>query len=176
MKIKKFLPVAIICGGIFLISTLLYFVFIPIQGKILEMETETKNFQAVEKNLRELQRRHENFEEFAESIEENLNELKKSLPEKSSQEKFSAEIYQAAEKNKIAVTLLQVGEIISEENFQKQSVKIKLEGNYISILNFLRDIYDGERFAKLENISLESSKENFITCDAEFFIFSQAKN
>ena len=176
MKTKKSLPVVITVGGIFLILALLYFVFIPIHGKILEMETETKHLQAVEKTLREFERRHENFEEFAELTEERLLELKKAFPEKSSQEKFSAEIYKSAEKNKIAVTLLQVGELILEENFQKQSVKIKLEGNYISILNFLRDIYDGERFAKLENISLESSKENFITCDAEFLIFSQAEN
>ena len=176
MKIKKSFPVAIICGGIFLIFLFVQFIFIPIQSKILEMQTETKRLQAIEKNLSELQSRHENFSEFVELTAENLSVLKKFLPEKSAQENFTAELYKFAEKNKLAVIFLQVGELVSvenaEKNFQMQSIKIKLEGNYISLLNFLREVEDGERFAKLENISLENSAENFVTCNAEFFIYS----
>ena len=73
---------------------------------------------------------------------ESSSKLEKLLPENSDQEKFSAEIYKLAEKNKIAVTSLQVGETISdnEKNLSRQSVKIKLEGKYISILNFMYNI------------------------------------
>lgn len=172
MNIKKFFPVTIICGGIFFIFLWLHFVFIPIQSQILEIQTETKRLQAVEKDLEKLQRRNKNLSEFAEFTEENLSKSKKLLPEKSSEENFSEEIYKSAEKNKILINSLKVGELISEENFQKQSVQIKIEGNYTSILNFISDIYDGKRFAKPENISMENSGENFITCNAEFFIFS----
>lgn len=175
MNIKKFFPAVIIFGGIFLIFAFMEFVFSPIQSKILEMQTETKHLQAVEKNLRELQSRHENFAEFAAVTEENLIELKKLLPEKSLQEQFTAKIYKSAEKNKLVVNSLQVGELIPIENdnknFQKQSIKIKISGNYISILNFLREIEDGERFAKLENIFVENSGKNTVTCNAEFFIY-----
>lgn len=172
MQMKKFSPVVIIGGGIFLIIMFLQLIFLPLQSQILEMRMETAHLQAVEKTLRKFESQQENFEDFAELTRENLIELQKLLPEKSAQEEFTAEIYKAAEKNKIAVTFLQVGDLVAEENFQKQSVKIKLEGDFISVLNFLRDISDGERFAKLENITLENSEENFIICNAEFFIFA----
>lgn len=176
MRGKNFLPIMIICGGFVAIFFILWnFFYVPIQGEILQMQLETKKLLAVEKELKILQSRHEDFAEFVESNGEELSKLKKLLPENSAQEKFSAELYKLAEKNKIAVTSLQVGEIISDEekNLSRQSVKIKIEGKYIAILNFLREVEDGERFAKLENISLENSGGNLILGEAEFFIFSR---
>ena len=139
------------------------------------MQLETKKILATTQELKTLQSRHENFAEFVELNGERLSELKKLLQKNSAQEKFSAEIYKLAEKNKIAVTSLQVGEITSddEKNLSRQSVKIKLEGRYVAILNFIREIEDGERFAKLENISLETAENNLVLSEAEFFIFSR---
>ena len=175
MRGRNFLPITIICGGLVAIFILWQFFYVPIQSEILQMQLETKKILAVEQELKILQSRHEDFAEFVELNGERLSELKKLLPENPEQEKFSAEIYKLAEKNKIAVTSLQVGEIISDEekNLSRQSVKIKLEGRYISILNFIREIEDGERFAKLENISLENSDGNLILSEAEFFIFNR---
>ena len=175
MREKNFLPIAIICGGVVAIFILWQFFYVPIQSEILQMQLETKKLLAVEQELKILQSRHEDFSEFVALNGERLSELKKLLPENSEQEKFSAEIYKLAEKNKITVTSLQVGEIISDEekNLSRQSVKIKLEGKYISILNFIREIEDGGRFAKLENISLENSDGNLILSETEFFIFNR---
>lgn len=175
MRGRNFLPITIICGGVVAIFILWKFFYVPIQSEILQMQLETKKLSAVEHELKILQSRHENFSEFVELNGERLSELKKLLPESSNQEKFSAEIYKLAERNKIAVTSLQVGEIISyeEKKLSRQSVKIKFEGKYISILNFLREVEDGERFAKLENISLENSDGNLILSEAEFFIFNR---
>lgn len=175
MRGKNFLPIIIICGGLSAIFILWKFFYVPIQSEILQMQLETKKILAVEQELKILQSRHKDFSEFVELNGERLNELGKLLPQNSNQEKFSAEIYKLAEKNKIAVTSLQVGEKISddEKNLSRQSVKIKLEGKYISILNLIREIEDGERFAKLENISLENVEGNLISSEAEFFIFSR---
>ena len=176
MRGKIFLPIMIICG-VFLsaIFILWNFFYIPLQGEILQMQLETKKILAVEDELKTLQSRHGDFAEFVALNGERLNALKKFLPSAPEQEKFSAEIYKLAEKNKIAVTSLQVGEITSVEkkNLSRQSIKIKLEGKYISILNFIRGLADGERFAKLENISLETAENNLILGEAEFFIFNR---
>lgn len=175
MREKNLLPITIICGGCVAIFILWNFFYIPIQGEILQMQLETKKLSATEKELKILQSRHEDFSDFVESNGEKLIEMKKLLPEKSDQEKFSAEIYKFAEKNKIAVTSLQVGEIKldDEKKLSRQSIKIKLEGKYISFLNFIRAVEDGERFAKLENISLENTDGNLISGEAEFFIFNR---
>lgn len=175
MRGKNFLPITIICGGFVAIFILWQFLYVPMKSEILQMQLETKRLLAVERELKILQSRHENFSEFVELNGERLSELKKLLPQNSEQEKFTAEIYKLAEENKIAVTSLQVGEIISDEekNLSRQSVKIKLEGKYILLLNFIREIEDGERFAKLENISLENSDGNLILSEAEFFIFNR---
>lgn len=175
MRGKNFLPITIICGGVVAIFILWQFFYVPIQSEILQMQLETKKILAVEKELKILKSRHEDFAEFVALNGESLSKLEKLLPENSDQEKFSAEIYKLAEKNKIAVTSLQVGETISdnEKNLSRQSVKIKLEGKYISILNFIRETEDGERFVKLENISLETAENNLVLSETEFFIFSR---
>ena len=173
---KFFLPTIIFCGGIAVICILWNFFCVPIQSEILQMKIETKKLLAVGREIKTLQRRHEDFSEFVELNAERLNEMEKYLPSTPSQEKFSAEIYKIAEKNKIAVISLQVGEStsIEEKKLSRQSVKIKIQGKYISILNFLREIEDGERFAKLENISLELAEGSLISGEMEFFIFNRS--
>lgn len=167
MKKKILLLFAVLGAASFIFMT----AFISVQTEISNMQTETYRLQAIEKDLRKLQARQKIFE----LTTERFDELKRYLPSKPAQEIFTAEIYHTAEKNKIAITNLQVGELINlenEKNFLRQSVKIQIEGDYISILNFLREISDGERFTRLENISLESSRENFIICNVEFYIYS----
>lgn len=175
MRKNFFLPAIIL---FFAALAFLYrqFIFLPVQSEILNMQMESRRLQAVEKNLRDLKARHENFSEFVELTEMRLIEAENFLPKKPAQEKFTADIYKFAEKNKIAVTNLQVGElnfVDDNKNLQRQSVRIKLEGNYIAILNFLREISDGDRFATFENISIENKRENFIECDTEIFIYSR---
>ena len=174
MREKNFLPVAVILVGLILSFIFWKFIFEPTRSEILKMQTETKKLQAAAQELESLQLRHENFSDFVELNGERLKNLRLLLPSNSSQEKFTAEIYRAANENKISVTSLQVGELTEAEgeNLRRQSVRIKLTGNYISILNFVREIQDGERFAKLENISMEIDASNLISGDAEFFIFN----
>ena len=61
----------------------------------------------------------------------------------------------------------------NHEHVQGISELIKIEGDYISTLNFLREIIDGERFATIENVTLESH-ENILKGDIEILIFSVA--
>lgn len=178
MKKNLLLPI-IICSLVLLTILFWQFIFVPIQSEILNMQSESRRLQAIEKNLLKLKARHENFAEFVELTDARLIESENFLPVKHSQEKFTADIYKIAERNKIAVTNLQVGEINFVEdnkNLRRQSIKIKFEGNYISAINFLREIADGERFAKSENISIENLRDNFINCEVDFYIYSRVEN
>jgi len=66
-----------------------------------------------------------------------------------------------------------VGEISEIDSVQKQSVKIRLDADYISLSNFIREILDGERLASLKNFSISSDDEsNILNCELEFIIFA----
>ena len=101
------------------------------------------------------------------------------MPIENSQDTFAAEIYKIAEKNKVLVNSVQMGELEPVENVEtdkkilRQSVKVAVEADYISTLNFLREILNGNRLTTLETISLASDK-NILTGDIELSIFNLA--
>ena len=137
-------------------------VYISWQSEILEMQSETKKILASEITLR-------NFSDNeTELSEENLISAREFLPLESEQEKFTDEIYRSANRYNIKINSVQVDELSEvEKNFYRQAVKVQFDADYISVLNFLREISDDKRFSVLENISVNNN-----ICDAEFFIYS----
>lgn len=178
MKEKNFIllgifSVILIFAGIFLQS-----VYFSWHSEILRLQTETKKLQAEEKIFSNFLAQNKNLDDFINLNEENFLTVREFLPAEPEQEKFTEEIYRAAEKNNISVNSLHIDEPVEVEadkkfsgEFFRQSVKIDFEANYIDLLNFLREISDGERFATLANISVEEG-ENNLNCRAEFFIYS----
>ena len=166
MSNKNFLPpiIFIICATtLFLYWQLIY---IPVQAEITKFDAETKKFQAAEKELNYLQTRYKNFEEIAELTAEKL-------PAEMNDEKFIAALYTLATDKNILIKSVQVGEISENDSVQKQSIKIRLDADYISLLNFIREILDGERLASLESYSISSDGEsNILNCELEFIIFA----
>ena len=137
-------------------------VYISWQSEILEMQSETKKILASEIILR-------NFSDNeTELSEENLISAREFLPLDSEQEKFTDEIYRSANRYNIKINSVQVDELSEvEKNFYRQAIKVQFDADYISVLNFLREISDDKRFSVLENISVNNN-----ICDAEFFIYS----
>ena len=186
MNREKFLP--LITLALCLIATFLFvkLIYAPIKSETAAAQLESRRLHAVEKNLQEFKNRHGDIEKFLALTETRLKSARELLPLENSQDTFAAEIYKFAEKNKVLVTSVQMGELESVEsvedegskvdgdkNILRQSVKIKVEADYIATLNFLRDILNGERFTALETISLASDK-NILTGDIELLIFNLA--
>ena len=174
MDREKFLPfvtIAVCCVVTFFFAEIIYQ---PIKSKIFSMQTETQKLHAAEIEIANFENLHGSFENFSTITETKLETAREFLPAESLQDNFAAEIYKVAEKNKILVNSIQIGEVENvEENFSRQSIKIKIDGDYISTLNFMREIIDGERFAAIENLTLESH-ENILNGDIEILIFSVA--
>ena len=173
MRKKFFFPV--VTFALILILSFAYKIFFyePIRAEISGKETETK-----------LLERHKNFPEYVEKSGELLAEEEIFLPTEPESEKFAAEIYRVAKSNKVEVSSLRTGEVSKIEPKEKnsddkvelffQSVKVELVGNYVAILNFIREISDGERFTKLSDVSISSDEnENFLKCEAEFLIYNR---
>lgn len=173
MNDKKFLA-AIIFFGIILSFALNQFFYEPARREILNTELETRRLREIEREIFELKTRHENLSALVEQKDSEVDAAKKFLPTTLAQDEFIDELYRAAEVYKAQIVSVSSGEIISEEKFQSQVVSVSLEADYVSLLNFLRVILDGERLARLENFSATSAGDGVVSCEMSFKIFAAA--
>lgn len=174
MDDKRFLPVIVFSVLIIFSFGWHQFIYEPTQREILNMELETRRLREVEREILELKARHENLSAFVEAKELEVDAAKIFLPPTLAQDKFIGALYQAADVNKVRLVSVHMGEIISEEKFQTQAVNLSLETDYISLLNFIREIIDGERLTRLENFSATNASNGIISCELVFKIFAAA--
>ena len=174
MNKRYFFPLAtfIICATVaFLYWQLIY---LPLESEIAMLNAKTKEFEVAEMELEKLKLRYGNLEDLLERTEEKLIQAQNLLPTEMNTEKFIAELYEVATNKKISITSVQTGEISENKSVQSQSIKIRLDSDYISLLNFIREITDGERLASLENFSIaREDNTNILNCEVEFLIFAK---
>ena len=138
------------------------------------MELETRRLHGVKQEISELKARHGNFAAFVTSKELQLDKAKIFLPPTLAQEEFIDGLYRAADFSKARIISVHTGEEIQDKNVQAQVLEVKAEADYISLLNFIRIILDGERLATLEKFSVDSAEGNILSCDLSFKIFATA--
>ena len=179
MNKEKFLPAATIIFCVVMAFLFYQFVYAPIKTEIAETQMKTRRLQTISRGLENFKKRNGDIEKFSELIESRLIDAQNYLPAETLQENFVAELYRIANANKILVSAIQIGELeeveknSASENLFKLSVKINFEADYISTIQFLREIMNGNRFATLENFSLESA-ENSLKGELELSIFNLA--
>lgn len=172
---RKFFAPIILLAMIILSVVLYKFIYEPAQREILNMELETRRLREVEREIADLKARHGNLAAFVTEKELQLDEAQNFLPATLEQEKFIDELYRTAELHGVKIASIRSGEVVSSEEFQAQVVSMNLEADYISLLNFIREVLDGDRLTTLEEISLESSGGKIISCDVDFKIFATAR-
>lgn len=167
------MPVAVftICATVAILYWQL--IYIPVQAEISRLDAESKRLETIEKELEYLQTRYKNFEAVVELAAERLAQMQEYLPAEMNDEKFIGELYRLAENKKILINSVQAGEISEKDSVQRQVIKIRLEADFISLLNFIREVIDGDRLASFENFSITSDGEsNILDCELEFVIFA----
>ena len=172
---RKFFAPIILLVVIILSVGLYKFIYEPAQREILNMELETRRLREVEREIADLKARHGNLAAFVTEKELQLDEAQNFLPATLEQEKFIDELYRTAELHGVKIASIRSGEGVSSEEFQAQVVSMNLEADYISLLNFIREVLDGDRLTTLEEISLESSSGKIVSCDVDFKIFATAR-
>ena len=174
---KKFLPavtLAVCFAAAFFFVQLIYS---PLQSEILSLQTETRKFQAIEHDLTEFKKRHDDLEKFAALIETHLYDAQNFLPTTSAQDFFTAELYRIAEKNNVLVNSIQIAELENgnessdDKKIFRQKIRLNIEADYFSTLNFLREILNGSRLVTVENIFIQRG-ENILKGELEFSIFN----
>lgn len=172
MNDKKFLPQIIFALIIILSVSWYVFIYEPARREILNMELETRRLREVEREILALKARHEDLAAFVEEKELQLDAARIFLPPTLAQDKFIDELYRTAEVLDVRIISIRAGEINSSEELQAQIINARLEADYISLLNFIREIIDGGRLIVLEKISLENSSGKILSCDLSFKIFA----
>lgn len=173
MSDQKFLPVIVFVAIIILLLGWCQFIYEPARREILNMELETRRLREVEREILELKARHENLSAFMETKELELDAARNFLPSTFAQDKFIDELYRIAELRGVRIISIQTGEVISAENFQSQVVTVNVETDYISLLNFIRELIDGSRLISLENFSADVISGKIIACELSFKIFAE---
>ena len=174
MDDKRFLPVIIFAVGIILTLGWYELIYTPAQIEILNMELETRRLREVEREILELKARHENLAAFVEEKELQLDAAQNFLPPMLAQDRFIDELYRTAESLDVKIISIRAEETTSQENLQSQVISVNLQADYISLLNFIREILDGERLTVLEKISVEKSSRQMLDCRLSFKIFAAA--
>ena len=148
-------------------------IYLPVQAEVSRLNAETKQIELAELEVKNLQERYGDLEKFVELTEERLAQMQEYLPAEMQAEKFVAQLYNAAEDKKILINSVQLGEVSEKNSVQTQTVKIQLSSDYISLLNFIREILDGERLASFEDFSIAREDDtNILNCELEFVIFA----
>ena len=177
MNREKFYPATTLAICFVVAIFFVILIYIPMQGAISSIQLETRRLNDVVGKLNELKKRHGDIENFLALTEKNLYETQEFLPTESAQDFFVAELYKIAEKNNVLINSVQIGELEAvDENDEdkkifRQNIRLNVAADYISTLNFLREILDGNRLVVLENLSLNSG-ENILTGEMELSIFS----
>ena len=172
MREKIFLPLTLVACAIFFIIWQQFF-YESIQSEILGMELETRRLRELEREISELKARHGSLSAFAEAKSFQLDEARNFLPPTLMHDEFIDTLYRAAEFSNVQIIFVHAGEEISSKKIQEQVVNVKLEADYLSLLNFIREIVDGERLINLENISIESAGNKILSCELSFKIFAE---
>lgn len=173
MPDRKFLP-PIIFGLIIILSVGYYkFIYEPAQREILSMELETRRLSEVALEISDIKSRHGDLSAFVLEKEMQLDEARIFLPATLAQDKFVDELYKTAELCGAKITSIRTDEATSAEELQAQIVSVNLEADYISLMNFIRGVIDGERLTTLDEISIERSG-GILSCDLDFKIFATA--
>ena len=172
MQDKFFLPATLIlCVILFVVWH--QFFYTMIEREILSTELETRRLHEVEREITQLKARHENLSSFVEEKELELDAARNFLPPTIAQDKFIDELYRSAESQRAQIISVKADEIISAEEIQEQVITVNLETDYISLLNFIREVLDGERLTNLENFYIESLEGKILSCELTFKIFAE---
>lgn len=171
MRDKIFLPATLaICAVLFVCWH--QFFYEATQREIATMELETRRLREIEREIAELKARHGDLAALAETKALQLDEARNFLPPTLAQDEFIDGLYRAAETSQARIISVQAGEENIADKIQSQVVNVKLETDYVSLLNFIRETLDGGRLTSLERISVESAGGKFVSSSVSFKIFA----
>ncbi len=151
------------------------FFHLSIQQKIFNANLERQKLIQIKKNILNYKNKYGDLDEYLENLEERCLLTNISLPEQMNQGEFINFLQRTAIENQIKIISLIPNEIqsVEESELKKLPIEIKIESNYIQLINFLKTIEESERLIQIKNVSIKG-KDNGekINCELKAEIFS----
>lgn len=171
MNDKFFLPATLIVC-VLVLATWYQFVYEPVRSTMMNMKLETRRLREVEREISELEARHGDLATLIEAKALQLDEARIFFPSTLAQDEFIDTLYKSADDCRARILSVRADEVNSTKEIQSLVVNVRLEADYISLLNFIRETLDGERLTRLKRFSAEHTGNNLLNCELSFKIFA----
>ena len=122
--------------------------------------------------LERLQREHPDVEKYQMEIEMEEKRVDALLPDEMQTAVFLQELKAAADRTGMLLCELVPEEAEEENGLLAMPVKVNLQGDYFSLVRFLRSLQNGSRLMQIVAMDV-SSKGDFLACRLRLKIFSE---
>lgn len=129
-------------GIIFAWLMILFFcVYKPLSGSINQMNEQIKQQNYELNEMADFMALHnDDLTKYQKQLNTNLMILNQKLPEKIIADELVTKLGDAAELSNVKITLLKIQPSKMQENLVVQNMDVALQGNYFSLLSFLRNV------------------------------------
>ena len=122
--------------------------------------------------LERLQAEHPDVEKYQMEVEKELKHVGALLPDDMETAVFLQEMKAAADRTGMVLCELAPEEAAEENGLLAMPVRVTLQGDYFSLVRFLRVVQNGSRLMQVAAMDV-ASKGDFLDCRLRFKIFSE---
>ena len=142
-------------------------------GVVQELEEQEQSLHQVQEEyaaLERLQAEHPDVEKYQMEVEKELKHVGALLPDDMETAVFLQEMKAAADRTGMVLCELAPEEAAEENGLLAMPVRVTLQGDYFSLVRFLRALQNGSRFMQVVAMDV-ASKGDFLDCRLQFKIF-----
>ena len=141
-------------------------------GELEEQELQLHRLQEEQAALERLQAEHPDVEKYQMEVEKELKHVGALLPDDMETAVFLQEMKAAADRTGMVLCELAPEEAAEENGLLAMPVRVTLQGDYFSLVRFLRVVQNGSRLMQVAAMDV-ASKGDFLDCRLQFKIFSE---
>ena len=141
-------------------------------GELEEQQLQLHRLQEEQAALERLQAEHPDVEKYQMEVEKELKHVGALLPDDMETAVFLQEMKAAADRTGMVLCELAPEEAAEENGLLAMPVRVTLQGDYFSLVRFLRVVQNGSRLMQVAAMDV-ASKGDFLDCRLRFKIFSE---
>lgn len=144
-------------------------------GAVQELEEQEQSLHQMQEEyaaLERLQEEHPDVEKYQLEVEMEKKRVAALLPDEMQTGVFLQELKAASDRTGMVLCELVPEEAQEENGLLAMPVRVNLQGDYFSLVRFLRALHNGSRFMQVVAMDV-ASKGDFLDCRLQFKIFSE---
>lgn len=157
---SPFLLGALLLAALGLVASALFlFVIVPQQQELALLEQELERERIEVRTVENFLQQHPEPEAYKKQIDAEMQQLQQQIPNAADISGFLKNVNQYAQANGVKITQIKTGATFTIGNYRKLPLEITTNGNYVSNMNFLRQVEAGARFVVIDKSSLTNTAE-----------------